>query len=280
MILSFHPVFEADENIICAGRMPDKTDLAAIRAAKAVILNQGCYRSLYEMARANCPNVFPNYDTKFKYPGKIGQIKLFREFKVCHPASEIHSNIASFRRRYRQKPIRLPFQYPLVFKLDWGGGGDTVYPVNSTNSLQRILKQTAEFEKSGQTGFLLQQLIASGNKTLRVVVIGKRYISYWRIQKNSPDFYASLSKGAVIDSNAEPDLQHKAVAVVEKLCHKTGINLAGFDVIFSAENEDPDPMLLEINYYFGRTGLGGSQVYYEILQEEIQAWLSSLDLVD
>ena len=278
MILSYHPVFEADKNITCAGRMPDGKDLAAIRAAEAVILNQGCYRSLYEMARLNCPNVFPNYDAKFKYPGKTGQIKLFRKFNVCHPASEIYSDIAAFRMRHRQKPIRFPIQYPLVFKLDWGGGGDTVYQVNSTNDLQKRLKRTADFEKSGQTGFLLQQWIASGNKTLRVVVIGQRFVSYWRIQKNSPDFLASLSKGAVIDSNIEPDLQHKAVAAVKKLCHKTGINLAGFDVIFSAEFEDPDPMLLEINYYFGRKGLGGSQAYYRILQEEIGAWLRSLDL--
>jgi ribosomal protein S6--L-glutamate ligase len=39
-------------------------------------------------------------------------------------------------------------------------------------------------------------------------------------------------------------------------------------------------MLLEINYYFGRKGLGGSEAYYKILRKEIQAWLSSLDSVD
>jgi ribosomal protein S6--L-glutamate ligase len=36
--------------------------------------------------------------------------------------------------------------------------------------------------------------------------------------------------------------------------------------------------LLEINYFFGRSGLGGSQVYYEILQKEILNWLHRLDL--
>jgi ribosomal protein S6--L-glutamate ligase len=65
MILSFHPLFEADQNIICAGREPNAEDVAAIRAAKAVILSQGCYPSLYEIVRANCPNVFPNYDARF-----------------------------------------------------------------------------------------------------------------------------------------------------------------------------------------------------------------------
>ncbi len=87
MIVSFHPLFEGDKNIICAGRQPDRKDLAAIRAADAVILSQGCYRSLYEMARENCRHVFPNYDARFEFPGKINQIKLFRRAKVAYPAS-------------------------------------------------------------------------------------------------------------------------------------------------------------------------------------------------
>ncbi len=129
MIVSYHPLFEADKNIICAGRKPNGEDLAAIRAAKAVILGQGCYRSLYEMARANCSNVFPNYDAKFKYPGKIGQIKLFREINAPHPSTEIYSDLAWFHKKYRPKPGHWPTRYPLVFKYDWGGEGETVYRV-------------------------------------------------------------------------------------------------------------------------------------------------------
>lgn len=276
MIVSYHPLFKADKNIICAGRLPNGKDLAVIRAAKAVVLGQGCYQSLYEMARANCSNVFPNYDAKFKYPGKTGQIKLFREINVCHPSTEIYSDIASFQAQYNQKPEKLSSKVPIVFKLDWGGGGDTVYLVNSAEQLQQTIVLAAEFEKSGQAGFLLQEYIPSANKTLRVVVIGKRFISYWRIQQNSGDFHTNLSKGAVIDSEAEPGLQQKAVAAVKELCQKTGINLAGLDVLFSSEDEDPPPLLLEINYFFGRTGLGGSEAYNKILQEEIQIWLADV----
>lgn len=276
MIVSYHPLFEADKNIICAGRKPNGEDLAAIQAAKAVILGQGCYQSLYEMARANCSNVFPNYDAKFKYPGKIGQIKLFREINAKHPSTEIYYNIASFQKRFHPKSEPFPSEYPIVIKLDWGGEGDTVYLVNSAEQLQKTLKQTAEFEKSGQAGFLLQEYIASGNKTLRVVVIGNRFISYWRVQQSMHAFYTNLSKGAVIESKAEPGLQQKAVAVVKEVCQKTGINLAGFDVIFSSEIDDPEPMLLEVNYFFGRKGLEGSEAYYKILHEEIQAWLCGI----
>jgi len=276
MIVSYHPLFEAEQNILCAGRRPDDRDLAAIQAAKAVVLGQGCYQSLYEMARAHCPNVFPNYDAKFKYPGKIGQIELFREIKARHPFSEIYLNFAAFQKKYQHNSGRLPFQYPLVFKYDWGGEGETVYRLDSAEDLQKVLTQTADFEKSGQRGFLLQDYVPCDNRSLRVVVIGNRFISYWRVQQSTNDFYTNLSKGAVIDLEAEPGLQQKAVAVVKDMCQKTGINLAGVDVIFSAEINDPDPMLLEINYFFGRKGLGGSEAYYKILQAEIQTWLGRI----
>ena len=85
-----------------------------------------------------------------------------------------------------------------------------------------------------------------------------------------------MRKGAVIDATAQPELQRKAVALVAKFCQCTNINLAGFDLIFSAETADPEPMLLEINYFFGRKGLGGSEAYYVILQEEIRNWLDGI----
>ena len=278
MIVSFHPLFEADKNIICAGRQPNEEDLAAIRAADAVILAQGCYRALYEMARENCSHVFPNYDARFEYPGKINQIKLFRKVKVAHPTSEIFSHVASFEHHYHEGLTKLGFDFPLVFKMDWGDEGETVYRIDSADNLQEILQKVAEYEKTGQAGFILQEYISSNSRTLRVVILAQRLISYWRIQEKNDGFYSNLSKGAKIDSVAEPGLQQKAVALVKDLCQKTGINLAGFDIIFSSENGDPNPMLLEINYFFGRKGLGGSENYYRILLAEIRNWLTTLNL--
>ncbi len=114
MIVSFHPLFEADKNIICAGREPNGEDLAAIRAADAVILSQGCYRALYAMARENCPHVFPNFDARFKYPGKINQIKLFRKMRVAHPVSEIFTNLAAFQQHYHGRFAKQSFSYRLA----------------------------------------------------------------------------------------------------------------------------------------------------------------------
>jgi ribosomal protein S6--L-glutamate ligase len=232
------------------------------------------------MARKNCPHVFPNYDARFKYPGKINQIRLFRKFKVAHPASEIFSNVFSFQQQYSNTPAKLPFDFPVVFKLDWGGEGETVYLIKSASELREILQKIGGYETSGQAGFILQEYIPTNLRTLRVVVLGRRVISYWRIQEDNHVFYANLSKGAVIDSESQPELQHKAVFLVKYFCQKTGINLAGFDVIFSPVNGDPDPMLLEINYFFGRKGLGGSDKYYRILLAEIRSWLARRNLIE
>jgi ribosomal protein S6--L-glutamate ligase len=278
MIVSFHPLFEADKNILCAGREPGKSDLAAIKAAAAVILPQGCRRRLYEMARLHCEFVFPNYDARFRYPEKIGQIQLFRDTNTPHPETRTFDDLASFRHEFGAKPRRLPFAWPFVFKLNWGGEGDTVYLIDSFETLQKTLQQVDVFEKSGQSGFLIQEFIPNRNKTLRVAKIGRQLIGYWRVLQSQTDFLANLSKGASIDFDSDPDLQNSAITIIKELCKKTGINLAGFDAIFSAEQSDRPPLLLEINYFFGRKGLGGSEAYYKILQAEIRQWLKRLGL--
>jgi ribosomal protein S6--L-glutamate ligase len=280
MIVSFHPLFEADKNILCAGREPEQPDLAAIKKADAVILPQGCRQTLYEMARHHCEHVFPNYNARFRYPGKTGQIHLFCDTKTPHPNTRVFDDLASFRREYGHNTEGLPFPFPFVFKFDWGGEGDTVYLIRSHDDLQHLLQQTDIYEKSGQQGFLIQQYVPNQNKTLRVVNIGQQLISYWRISNCQNSFLANLSKGASIEFNSDPDLQDKAKAVIKRLCKKTGINLAGFDVIFSGEKKDRLPLLLEINYFFGRKGLGGSQAYYKILQDEIRHWLDGLKVVN
>ncbi|MGD8961615.1 MAG: hypothetical protein PVF29_12145 [Desulfobacterales bacterium] len=274
MIVSFHPVFEADQNIICAGREPGADDLAAIKAARAVVLPQGCRQSLYEMATKNCRHVFPNYDARFEYPGKIGQIKLFQQNGTAHPHAESYASLEVFRQQYGENPDDVAFELPCVFKFDWGGEGETVYLIDSREDLQDVLCITADFERSGQKGFLLQQYVPTQGNTLRVVIIGQRLISYWRIQEDAQAFKSSVSQGARIDAESEPERQKVAKVFVKNLCNKTGINLAGFDVIFAPIKEHIKPLMLEINYFFGRRGLGGSDAYYDILKNEIDNWLS------
>lgn len=284
MIVSFHPCFEADKNIICAGRKPDSGDLAAIKSAHAVILPQGCYKSLYYMARDNCAHVFPNYDARFKYPDKIGQIKLFQKKGVLHPKTVIFHNTELFTNYYAGSSAGLSagssdqssLDFPFVFKFDWGGEGENVYLIKSVEDLDEVLQKAAIYESTGQEGFLIQEYIPSQNRTLRVVVINRKIITYWRVLKNIEGFCSNLSQGAVIDFDSDPDLQEMAAVSIKNFCKQAKINLAGIDILFSSELQKKAPLFLEINYFFGRQGLGGSEKYYELLIPEIRAWIKSL----
>lgn len=269
-------MFEADKNIICAGRQPGADDLAAIMAADAVVLPQGCRQSLYEMARNNCRHVFPHYDARFNYPAKIGQIRLFQEIGADHPHTETYASLKDFGQQHGDDPKNLSFELPCVFKFNWGGEGETVFLINTRQDLNNALQKAADFERSGQKGFLLQEYVPTEGRTLRVAVIGQTLISYWRIQENSDGFMSSVSRGARIDAASEPERQKVAKGFVKNFCNKTSINLAGFDVIFAPLKEHIKPLMLEINYFFGRRGLGGSDAFYEILNREIHGWLKQV----
>jgi ribosomal protein S6--L-glutamate ligase len=280
MILSFHPCIEGDRNIICAGRSPDEQDLKAIQAADAVILSQGCSLKLYEMTRRYCRHVFPNYDARFAYPGKIGQIELFRKTGTLHPGTEIFRDVHAYMGRHTGQRSQKDLDYPLVFKFSWGGEGEAVYLIRSAREFDRIMEKAEAYERSGLRGFLLQTHIPTDGRSLRVVVVGQAMVSYWRIQDQKDQFYSSLAAGAVIDADSDPAGRAAAEKAVVQLCCKTGINLAGFDLIFSAssqiEKERKQPLFLEINYFFGRKGLGGSEKFYALLRGEVEKWLQGL----
>jgi ribosomal protein S6--L-glutamate ligase len=276
MILSFHPCFITDNNIICAGREPSQDDLTMIKAADAVVLPQGCYESLHQMARTNCFNVFPNYDARFRYPGKIGQTALFQKQNVPHPKTITFQDVRSFHEWYERSLEKMPFDFPFVFKFDWGGGGDTVFLIKSPGAFEEILQKTIAYENPYQKGFLIQEYIPAKNRSLRVVVIGQRVVSYWRVQNTAESFCSSLAKGAVIDTGSDPGLQETAITFTQDFCQTSGINLAGFDFLFSSTDKANTPLFLEINYFFGRRGLGGSEEFYRLLQTEINNWLHGL----
>ena len=278
MILSFHPIIVADQNIICAGRDPGKAELDAIRQADAIILPQGCRQTLFEMAIAHCPHVFPDYRAKFRFPDKIGQANLFTQFDLPCPRTETFTSLDNFSHKTGHPDHALNVEYPFVFKFDWGGEGDNVIRIDSLSDFDKILEKTASCERTGQFGFLIQEFIQTDNRSLRVVVIDQKRISYWRTQPDPSQFGTAIAKGAKIDSDSDPDVQHIGIKMVDRLCTKTGINLAGIDLIFPKTSGTPDPLFLEINYFFGRKGLGGSEQYYELLEQEVRNWLNNLGI--
>jgi ribosomal protein S6--L-glutamate ligase len=273
MIVSFHPIYTADQNIICAGRPLDHSDLDAIRHADAVILPQGCSRALFETAGEYCRHVFPDYRVRFRDPGKLGQARLFDRWSIPHPPTDIFSSV----RRFRSVGTGMPF--PWVIKLNWGGEGHTTFPVEDPVSLEKVLDHITAWERTGQKGFIVQQRIPCRHRSLRVVLIGRHLASYWRVQPRGNQFGTALSAGARIDHEANPRLQEAGRAAAKHFADRAGLQLAGLDYIFDIRKpEKAEPLLLEINYFFGRRGIGGSDRFYHILVQEIDAWLERLNL--
>ena len=280
MILSYHPCFTADENRSCAGRSPNAADLAAIQKAAAVILPQGCTAALYAMARQNCHLVFPNYAVRFTHAGKTGQISLFQETRTPHPPSACFADTKRYALKAQKGHLSPALTFPMVFKFDWGGEGETVRLIQNRADLKHQLQQARQYESSGQQGFLLQTFIPAGGRVLRVVRIGTQCQSYWRVAPGPDQFHVNVAKGATIDHDTAPDLQARAKALVNRFCARTGVNLAGFDVIFSENDPEPNPLMLEINYFFGREGLGGSAAYLGVLTAQMRHWLKREGLID
>jgi ribosomal protein S6--L-glutamate ligase len=273
MVVSFHPLIAADRNLICAGRDPGPAEIAALKGARAVILPQGCRERLHAAAREICPHVFPNYDARFRYPGKTGQIRLFRDTGTAHPPTELFASVADF---YRRHSVATFAPLPCVFKFDWGGEGETVFAVRSRAELARMLEMAAAFERSGQRGFLLQALVPAGGRAVRVVVVGEALRSYERIAAEPGAFHASLAAGGRVEARPDPARLAAAEDACREFCRRTGINLAGIDVIFAGEGGTAQPLLLEVNYFFARRGLGGSAAYYRLLRREVARWLAGL----
>jgi ribosomal protein S6--L-glutamate ligase len=129
-------------------------------------------------------------------------------------------------------------------------------------------------ERSGLPGFVSQEFIPSEGNVLRAVIIGKSVITYWKRPSRPGRVITTISRNAMIDHHWRPDLQEKGRKQALSLSEKTGINLAAIDFVFPVADDDPAPFFLEINYFFGRRGLGGSEDYYRLLYQAVRDWLA------
>jgi len=277
MILSFHPCIDADKQIIMGERSADNEIQQIIQKSSAVILPQGCSAELYSMCRSHCPHVFPNYDKRFQYPGKMGQARLFAVMGVPIPKTVVWRDVGSFKehKKIKKNPLH---SFPFIIKTDQGHEGDGVFLVRDEDTLASVLHTLSLLERSGNCGFVSQDFVPCGARALRVVIIGKRVFSYWKISPDPKQAIATISRGARIDHNLYGSLQEKGRREAKDFCEKAQIDLAAIDLIFPEECSEPRPLFLEINYYFGRRGLGGSERYYEILFGEVGKWLEERGL--
>ena len=269
MILSFHPCFVADCQVILADRNLNAGERRLIRAADAIILPQSCSPALYRACKNSESHVFPDYDLRFKYPGKVGQSLLFEKLKIPHPVTKRWVSVQKFRDGQKQKSAS-PHEMPFFLKTDMGHEGEGVYFVTDGDTLETAL---ARLEKAGTEGFISQAAIPCNGNVLRAVVLHKKIIIYWKRPARPDEGTTTISHGSRVDKVWKPALQEKGRAQAQWICEKTGINVAAFDFVFDLGHPDPLPLILEINYYFGRRGLDGSLNYYGLLLNAIREWL-------
>jgi ribosomal protein S6--L-glutamate ligase len=277
MILSFHPCFLGDTQVILGDGIIDSHDLGHIRAAEAIILPQNCPLELYQACKNSSALLFPDYEARFEYPGKIGQSFLFEKLKCPYPETRQWLSVKAFKKAY-PKAEEYPHRIPFLIKADETHEAERIYPITDQGALESSLEDLGRLESSGFKGFISQEMISTEGNVLRAVILGCRTITYWKRGESPEQIITTLSRGAKIDKEWRTDLQERGKIQAREFSAATGINLAAVDFVFSFSRPDPQPLFLEINYYFGRRGLGGSLNYYRLLHKAIQEWLSEKGL--
>lgn len=268
-ILSMHPVIEGDRFYWDRG-VWDKNLFLEVQKARAVILPQTVEKELYCLCKKLCPHVFPNYDLRFQWEGKVGDTLAFWAFNIKHPHTLVFPKVETLLGDHPDMEHKVPAlpPFPFVLKGAHGGEGTQVWLIESSMELEERLQTLLQFELQGSSGFIIQEYLPALERDLRVVVIGNKVVSYWR---KAQGFLHNIAQGGEIDAESDPELQAIGRERVRQFCQHSGINLAAFDLVFPpAERE---PIFLEINYTFGRTGLGGSENFYTILQDSVEQWL-------
>ncbi|MFP3911178.1 MAG: RimK family alpha-L-glutamate ligase [Desulfobacteraceae bacterium] len=277
MILSFHPCLDADMQVILGDQALGPSHLQAILKAAAIILPQACPQELYKVCARSRAHVFPHYGARMRYPGKVGQHALFQEFALPCPQTRCWKGV----RHFEQAGLcsgRLAHDFPFLIKQDLTHEGKGVFFIEDQARLNKTLEYLRAQERSGSGAFVSQDYVPCQGNVLRAVIVGKQTLTYWKRPRSSQEVITTISRGAGVDHHWRPDLQAKGKRQARLLSEKTGINLAAVDFVFPLDAGDPDPLFLEINYYFGRRGLGGSEAYYGFLYAAVREWLEECGL--
>ncbi len=267
-VVSLNPLYEGDIFLWAKGFLGDR-ELGILSRARAIVLPQTVRPELYWLARELAPT-FPNYDFRFRFPGKVGQALAFSALDIPHPRTIACLQLEPLLRDHPLSPtLRLP-AFPFVLKADIGGEGGGTWLISGEDDLKKAISRLKALEIQGREGLIIQEYLPGLQEDLRVTVIGQRIISYWR---RRPGFHHHLARGGEIDYDYRPDLQARGHSLIKDICRRVGINLAGFDLAFSPEGE---PLVLEINFTFGRRGLEPFGGFEALLLEAIEGFLKDL----
>ncbi|MEZ0343533.1 MAG: hypothetical protein ABWJ99_01830 [Caldimicrobium sp.] len=265
MIVSFYPGFEGDLNFFQFEPLPSEF-FEALPRIRAIIFPPTITPEIYFFIKNLGIPVFPEYTYRFLFPGKIGQILLFRLFNLPHPESILIPRSCGIEENPYQRTLQIKF--PCIVKGNWGDEGREVFFVENKEALKDIFKKIKVWEREGRFGFIIQEYLPN-TFDARSVVIGEKILVFFR----KGGFKKNLVQEGKIIPPPSKDLEEKVIKLTKSLIRNTYFNLVAVDFLFKEDK----PLLNELNFVFGRRALGEKN--YEIyLKEAIENFLSRINL--
>lgn len=275
VIVNYHPGLKADHNLLLASRRPlDRRDYLAVARAAAVLLPQVCRPDLYALvASLNKPH-FPRPAVHLCLDGKVGNHLLFRHLGLPQPRTLVFADLGQAAQAWLQGRVAAAgMQAPLVAKGAGGGQGRNVFLVHSPEELLGLAGRLETHCFQGPAGLVMQERVPLPGRDARVVVVGQEVDSFWRLAPSREAFFTSLSQGGQVDRAGWPGQMAQAIALVRRLQALAGLDMAGVDVLVP---EGAPPLLLEINFYFGRNAHGGTAGLRRVHLKAARQWLKGL----
>ncbi|MDR3567996.1 MAG: hypothetical protein P4L43_08220 [Syntrophobacteraceae bacterium] len=258
--VSFRPEIEMEENLPPLAGLEDPGTIELLRKAAGVLLPAHVSPWRYQSITRHATNWFPRLDVQFHSRGKTKQAYLFKKLGVRHPETLVFDSPEHLHDFLNANGS--PWGYPFVLKGDMGGGGETVFPVYEPTQIAGRLRKLPKNDP-----LLIQKWVRHGGKDLRVVIYGDHAVSYFRV--GGGRFYNNVCRGGELDHEGWPELQQKGVAAVLAFSGLAGIDIAGFDLMFPDEGA---PVFIEVNFHFGRKGLGGRKPHQAYILQAIESW--------
>jgi ribosomal protein S6--L-glutamate ligase len=275
-IVSYHPGLAAEENLLLVSQRPlDERDREAVARAAAVLLPQVCRPDLYALVAETGKPHFPRPAVQLSLDGKVGKHLLFTRLNLPCPRTLVFSDLEAAARSWRAGELaRVGLAPPLVAKGAGDGEGRNVFLVRDPNELLSLADELETACTFGPPGLVLQELVDSGGRDLRVVLVGDHQQAYWRVGQTG-DFRNNLSQGGRVEREAWPDDMAAGLDLARRLQAAAGLDLAGVDVLVPTCG---GPLLLEINFYFGRQALGGLDSLRRLWLTAVRRWLVGLGI--